>query len=804
MPQIINSNIASLTAQRNLNNSQNSLATSLQRLSSGLRINSAKDDAAGLAISERFTTQIRGLNQAMRNANDGISLAQTGEGALSEVNNNLQRIRELAVQSANATNSDSDRAALDLEVQQRLAEIDRIASQTSFNGRKILDGSFGNATFQVGSEAGQVISLDLTDSTRTQGIGQIASATSTGLGDAATGGSTTISPTLGDYSTAGTVDGSVNIDVSTTAFGKVGQLVTGTIQNTINGATSLAGHNSQGEITVTDFTSNIAQFDVTVNMAGTDYTIGVTLNTDYGSAAGVATAIATQVNAHANISAVTGHVLNDGTLFLDANASGAGQAAIAISNVDTNAAAAGFVASAGTAADAALEPMTMKIDGYNISIAAGTDAATTATNLQTAIDTVAGADVYTVTQAGGNITILTDEGSLDPVEITDVNLSARIAGFENAVGTLEDPGTPANVNGVFRVDAIATDINLNQNYATVADMAADIQTQLDALSEGTYSATVNEAGQLNIANTDGSTVVDINSTDIDAQNAGFSDVTGVVTTNLSFDVDGTKVTLDKNYGTHDAMVTDIQAALDAVESGVYSVTNDTGTISITKTEMGSSAVEITNSSANAIAAGITDGTGTDGTGAGAVTLAAGEFSVKVGDGQSFDFAGSYANSQELATAINRELSGVSAEITSEGKLSLKSEHDITLSGTEAGATGKMGFASLEVKAESGDLSSVNVNNVSSANDAIVRIDSALTEISNLRSSFGAIQNRFESTIASQTNSVENMTASRSRILDADFAAETAALTRAQILQQAGVAMLAQANQLPNNVLSLLR
>src|SRR3989338_4100324 len=145
MAQVINTNIASLNAQRNLARSQATLNTSLQRLSSGMRINSAKDDAAGLAISERFTAQIRGLNQAVRNSNDGISLAQTAEGALGEITTNLQRIRELAVQSANATNSASDRAALDQEVQQRLAEIDRIAAQSSFNGQKVLDGTFGSA-----------------------------------------------------------------------------------------------------------------------------------------------------------------------------------------------------------------------------------------------------------------------------------------------------------------------------------------------------------------------------------------------------------------------------------------------------------------------------------------------------------------------------------------------------------------------------------------------------------------------------------------------------------------------------------
>ena len=157
--QVINSNIMSLNAQRNLSNTGADLATSLQRLSSGLRINSAKDDAAGLAISERFTTQIRGMDQAARNANDGISLAQTAEGAMGEIGNNLQRIRELAVQSRNATNSASDREALNKEAQQLKAEIDRVATQTSFNGVKLLDGSFQDQTFQVGANQGETINI---------------------------------------------------------------------------------------------------------------------------------------------------------------------------------------------------------------------------------------------------------------------------------------------------------------------------------------------------------------------------------------------------------------------------------------------------------------------------------------------------------------------------------------------------------------------------------------------------------------------------------------------------------------------
>src|SRR4051812_15937615 len=179
MAQVINTNVMSLNAQRNLSTSGSALQTSLQRLSSGLRINSAKDDAAGLAITERFTSQIRGLNQAARNANDAISLSQTAEGALGEISNNLQRIRELAVQSANATNGGTDRTALDNEAQQLTAEIDRVATQTAFNGVNLLDGTFTSQAFQVGANAGQTISISSIASARTTDLGASFSASVT-------------------------------------------------------------------------------------------------------------------------------------------------------------------------------------------------------------------------------------------------------------------------------------------------------------------------------------------------------------------------------------------------------------------------------------------------------------------------------------------------------------------------------------------------------------------------------------------------------------------------------------------------
>jgi flagellin len=159
MPQTINTNVSSLNAQRNLNTSQSSLATSMQRLSSGLRINSAKDDAAGLAIADRMNTQIKGINVAIRNANDGISLAQTAEGALATVTDVLQRMRELAIQAQNGSNGTSDRANLNTEFQQLSAEITRIATQTKFNGTAIVGAGAGTQTFQVGANNGDTMTI---------------------------------------------------------------------------------------------------------------------------------------------------------------------------------------------------------------------------------------------------------------------------------------------------------------------------------------------------------------------------------------------------------------------------------------------------------------------------------------------------------------------------------------------------------------------------------------------------------------------------------------------------------------------
>ena len=204
MSLVLNTNIASLNAQNNLSGSQASLSQSLERLSSGLRINSASDDAAGLAISQQFTTQINGTNQAVRNANDAVSEAQTTAGALNTIVNNLQSIRTLAVESANGSNSASDRAALNNQVQQQIAEITQIAQQTTFNGLNVLNGSSGTTVYQVGANVGNTIAVSLQQGVASNQIGQFSTATGGVVGTNTTpGAALTATPGWFDGTAAG-------------------------------------------------------------------------------------------------------------------------------------------------------------------------------------------------------------------------------------------------------------------------------------------------------------------------------------------------------------------------------------------------------------------------------------------------------------------------------------------------------------------------------------------------------------------------------------------------------------------------
>jgi flagellin len=296
MPQTINTNVASLNAQRSLNSSQSDANTALQRLSSGLRINSAKDDAAGLAISNRLTSQINGINQAIRNAGDGISVAQIAEGALSETGNILQRMRELAVQSANASNSSADRTALQTEVAQLQQEMDRIANTTSFGATKLLNGSFSNQSFQVGAQVGETISLSIS-AARSSDLGQTYAVTS--LMDNLQNASVSTSLAAANAITAQTLNFAVGTDTTAVAVAADSSAATiaADISSQVANLTASASTTATLQLNATGVTDTSSIFEINGK------SITVDLNAAGANATTKATALKDAILADSELSA---------------------------------------------------------------------------------------------------------------------------------------------------------------------------------------------------------------------------------------------------------------------------------------------------------------------------------------------------------------------------------------------------------------------------------------------------------------------------------------------------------------------
>ena len=579
----INTNVSSLNAQRNLSTSQASLANSLQRLSSGLRINSAKDDAAGLAISSRMSSQINGLNQAARNANDGISLAQTAEGALGNVSDALQRMRDLAVQASNATNSASDRASLQKEVDQLAQQINTIAGQTSFNGVKLLDGTFNSQTFQVGANKGETIDIK-----------SIASARADALG---VGNNSSYSKSLSATVTNGALSaGGITVN---------GQNVGASAGDGVSTVTSTVGVGSTSQVA-------LAAGDLKIN--------GVSIGA------------------------------------VGAGADAAAQGAAIAAAIGTN------VAGVTASADATTGALTLTaIDGKAIKIEMS-GAATTATTGLTAGTTAAGAD--------------------------------------SAI-------------------AKAAAINAISGQTGVTAVATQAQTTL-----GTITANAGiDGGNVNY--------IKINGVKLGAIAAG---------TAADFSDQGNNVVAAINAVSNQTGVT---AAFDTTTSKITMTAQDGRTISI-------------------------------------------------------EAAGT------AATTNFGQATGTVANTYGGIKLSTTSSNGITLGGSDLSKTNlTAGYTASDTSFGAG-VAAIDLTTAAGAQNALATIDSALATVNASRADLGAIQNRFTSVVANLSTTSENLSAARGRIQDTDFAAETANMTKAQILQQAGTAMLAQANQLPQSVLSLLK
>lgn len=321
MAQVINTNVQSLNAQRNLNRTQADVGIALQRLSSGLRINSAKDDAAGLAISDRMTSQIRGMNQAVRNAADAVSLSQVGEGALQQVTNNLQRMRELAVQSRNTTNTDADRKSLNAEFQQLMQANDQSAKTTAFNGRNILDGSLGSAVFQVGANVGESIAVDLSTSMRNNSIGQYASVSFTLATDATvTDTDTFLMDQAGDILING-----LSIGAAASGSNGAGAGSAVSIAAAINASTSLTGVTATaGAASLAVSATEITNFAFTDASSDSTLTYTLTVNGQAiftqgeADANKTAAALASSINTFSSTTGVVATLNDDNSVTLNA------------------------------------------------------------------------------------------------------------------------------------------------------------------------------------------------------------------------------------------------------------------------------------------------------------------------------------------------------------------------------------------------------------------------------------------------------------------------------------------------------
>jgi flagellin len=442
MPSIINTNVNSLTAQRQLSVSQNSLATSMARLSSGLRINSAKDDAAGLAISERFTAQIRGVNQAGRNANDGISLAQTAEGDLAQISNNLQRIRELAVQSANSTNSASDRASLNNEATALIAENDRVASTSAFNGIKLLDGTFTAQAFQVGANgtSNDQISVTSIASARANSLG-VGAASS--YSSAVTGSLITTSTGIasGDVQINGfqvgasAADGVSNNSSTSSAIAIAAAInaVTGNTNVTATArATAVTG------TTVTGFATALTAGDVLIN--GVDIGAIAVATTAGGRGGQIAAAInakTSQTGVTATYSTTTGAV---------ALAAADGR------NIDVTTKLASLAVNTGLGSGGAVTQVTRagvslsSSASAGISISGGSAATLLNAGLveaTTAAAATAGAGVSSLnltTAAGSTAALATVDAAISTINSTRASLGAYQARFTSVVASLATTG----------------------------------------------------------------------------------------------------------------------------------------------------------------------------------------------------------------------------------------------------------------------------------------------------------------------------------------------------------------------------
>ncbi|WP_331346731.1 flagellin [Cellvibrio sp. UBA7661] len=675
MALVINTNVASLNAQRQLMSSGNALDRSTERLSSGMRINSAKDDAAGLAIANRMTSQVRGLDQAIRNANDGVSLIQTAEGALSESTNILQRMRELSVQSANGIYNASDRATLNAEVKQLVSELDRIAKTTAFNGQNLLDGKLGKVELQVGSAANQTVTLKVPAmDAKTLGMGS----TSVDL----MGGSTTaIADTLDLAENDVMINGQSIIAAGESWIGGTDDLdeLIDKINTNVNGVTASTLAVAEATSVGTGILEDAQQMEVAVTKLDGSITTVIVRDTK-------------------NLNDLVDKLNSEGNGLISASLNDEGKLTISAENATQIAVTDG--ASAG---------------GTGITTAGTAKLVLTADN----------DDPITITR--GSTGTLEDLAALG---FRENNKAGTVEG-----GGMSDPTTEWGA-GDLKINGVVID----------NDETDSLQGKVDAINRSSVETGVQASAFTSAA-------LDFDGVDLSAL-AG------------TFELNGVSV----------AAATSLTGIVDAFNA----VSDSTG---ITATLSGTRVI---------IEGNVASMTFADG--GGGVVAALGASNLEYIEDGAFVSGAVGAATVDGGIKLT-SVSGNPIQIDFAADLS-DGDRDANYGFLESNAAGTASFGAA--------ISSISIDTAANAQKAIKVIDNALTTISDVRSELGAINNRLDFTISNLANISEKTSSARSRITDADFAAETANLSRSQVLQQAASAMLAQSNARPQQVLSLLR
>jgi flagellin len=720
MSTSINTNISALAAQSSLRKTGLTQATSMERLSTGIRINDAKDDAAGLAISTRMTANIRGISAAIRNANDGISLTQTAEGSLTAIGDNLQRIRELAVQASNTGNNTSDRQALNAEATQLVAEIDRVANNSTFNGIKLLDGSFQNQSLQVGAgnDANDRITVSISSAKAASiGIGTSSSYTSNIAGAALTSGTA---------------------------------LTSGGI--TING----------------------------VNV-GASLSDGVSTVNSTGSALAKANAI----NAVAGSSGVTAEVQAT-TRTLTASAAGGAY------SLNVNGVVVSGVASSSTGI---AEQQTVKVTG------------TTSSTIVPTVSTVAGTDnskqVSTVTfqalATGQSVTVagLTFTAGSDGISAANLQKAYGAAAAGDAFGAATAKLAAANVTtamGAFTAgQAIAGGAFAASNGVWTA-----AATGATAISLGTPAGTgeVSLLGVRSVSSVSGSNAAAIRTAILSDKTAILAGTAATAAGIIEIEA-GTAA--DELVFTYRAGSTGNGLGDVAVLSSATSAGITFGTAVETRKGVVQTTTSTAQGNASEIAAALNAAKDLTGVSA-KVDGTSGNYILSAADGRNITVTTTTAEAGSTGVA--------NGTITTYGslKLSSTSPNGIVLGGLQAttAIVGANAQTAASTQVQAGGVSSVDLSTALGAQSALTILDKAIDTITNSRAAMGAYQNRLTASISNLETTSMNLQASRSRILDTDYAKETTNLAKSQIITQAATAMLAQANQSAQSVLALLK